>query len=188
MRFALVVLQAIGAGSVFLGSVASAALISATTGVAKDVWPTIDTQQAGYSVIRFPYASNVNTYNKTTMLELVNTLRQTHDLGALEYHDALLSVAQNHAKFQASFKVVTHADTGGLLADRIAARTSTPWHGFRVLAENVGAGIAGEKEIIDAWASSPGHLANILHPKIQYMGVGVSSGYWVQDFASFGSI
>ncbi|KAJ2556393.1 hypothetical protein EV175_002035 [Coemansia sp. RSA 1933] len=119
------------------------------------------------------------------MLELVNGLRQSYGFGILEYSDALLKAAQDHAEFQASFKVVTHADTGGLLADRLAA-LGILWHNKSVLAENVGAGATSEKEIIDAWAASPGHLANILHPDLQFMGIGVSNGYWVQDMASFG--
>ncbi|KAJ1667063.1 hypothetical protein IW140_002274 [Coemansia sp. RSA 1813] len=185
MHYFMWIAQAIGFGYIGLALVAPAPP-SVVMGVARDMWPTISTQQAEYSVVRYPYASNVNTFNKARMLELVNGLRMTHGLGTLEYHDVLLKVAQGHAEFQAAFRVVTHADTGGLLTDRLAALGGS-WHGNSVIAENVGAGAVGEKEIIDAWTASPGHLANILHPEIQYMGVGVSDGYWVQDLAHFGA-
>ncbi|KAI9502717.1 CAP domain-containing protein [Coemansia spiralis] len=117
------------------------------------------------------------------MLGLINDLRRSQGLHAVEYNDKLLRLAQNHAKFQADFKVVTHADTGGTLGERLSALGFT----WNVLAENVGAGASNEKEIFDAWSKSPGHLANLLQPDVRYMGVSVNNGYWVQDFASSGS-
>ncbi|KAJ1798252.1 hypothetical protein LPJ59_002621, partial [Coemansia sp. RSA 2399] len=85
------------------------------------MWPTIGSQQADYSVVHYPYANDVNTFNKTKMLELVNGLRQTHGFDALKHNETLHKAAQGHAEFQASFKVVTHADLKGLLADRLVA-------------------------------------------------------------------
>ncbi|KAJ2454185.1 hypothetical protein EV183_001670 [Coemansia sp. RSA 2336] len=123
---------------------------------------------------------DVNNFSLAKMLCLVNDLRSQHDLYPLVYHSKLLRLAQEHARFESSHQLVTHNDSAGQLGDRLT-RLGFPW---TVLAENVGAGASDEVRIMKAWANSPHHLANILHPAIRYLGVGVSNGYWVQDFAA----
>ncbi|KAJ2721421.1 hypothetical protein GGI07_003986 [Coemansia sp. Benny D115] len=114
------------------------------------------------------------------MLCRVNRIRQAHGLYPVVYHHQLMTLAQKHARFQSTYRVVTHADDAGQIGDRLSAL------GFQwgLVVENVGAGINDDDGISDAWENSSGHLANILHPDVRYMGVDVSRGYWVQDFAS----
>ncbi|KAJ2877278.1 hypothetical protein GGH93_000019 [Coemansia aciculifera] len=76
--------------------------------------------------------------------------------------------------------VVAHADASGFVGERLT-ELGYQWS---LVAENVGAGTNSEVDIVEAWSKSARHLANILHPDIRYMGVSVSNGFWVQDFAS----
>ncbi|KAJ1797176.1 hypothetical protein LPJ75_007095, partial [Coemansia sp. RSA 2598] len=89
-------------------------------------------------------------------------------------------LAQRHAQFQSKYRVVTHADNAGRIGDRLSALGFS----WSVILENVGAGANGDSEIVDAWVNSPSHLANILNPDVRFIGVAVSSGFWVQDFAA----
>ncbi|KAJ2156476.1 hypothetical protein GGF46_005157 [Coemansia sp. RSA 552] len=118
--------------------------------------------------------------NMTKMLCLVNNLRSTHNLYPVVFHSKLMTLAQDHAAFESSHKQVTHNDGSGQIGDRLT-RLGFQWS---VLAENVGAGTPDEQVIMDTWIKSPHHLDNILHPEVRFLGVGVSDGYWVQDFAA----
>ncbi|KAJ2443785.1 hypothetical protein IWW46_002351 [Coemansia sp. RSA 2440] len=122
---------------------------------------------------------SVNSFSMAKMLCLVNNLRVSHNLYPLVYHDKLIHLAREHARFQAANHIVTHNDGAGQIGDRLT-RLGFQWN---ILAENVGAGAPDETSIMNAWANSPRHLANILHPDIRYLGIGVSNGFWVQDFA-----
>ncbi|KAJ2218993.1 hypothetical protein FB645_000654 [Coemansia sp. IMI 203386] len=115
-----------------------------------------------------------------SMICKVNKLRLNKGLVPVVYHGQLLQLARRHAQFQSEYRVVTHADNGGRIGDRLSA-LGFSWN---VILENVGAGANEDSEIIDAWAKSPGHLANILNPDARFMGAAVSNGFWVQDFAS----
>ncbi|KAJ2851482.1 hypothetical protein IWW36_001121 [Coemansia brasiliensis] len=123
---------------------------------------------------------DVNNFSLAKMLCLVNDLRSQYDLYPVVYHNKLLRLAQEHAQFESSHQLITHNDGAGQIGDRLT-RLGFQW---TVLAENVGAGASDEVQIMKAWTNSPRHLANILHPTIRYLGVGVSNGYWVQDFAA----
>ncbi|KAJ2713396.1 hypothetical protein H4R19_002276 [Coemansia spiralis] len=125
-------------------------------------------------------AGTVNGFDRELMLALVNSERAARSVSPVAYHDALMQLAQDHAEYQATNRVVTHADTSGPIGDRLTRL------GFRwtMVAENVGAGAPNEDAIMAAWAGSSRHLANILHPAVKYMGIGVSNGFWVQDFAA----
>ncbi|KAJ1825341.1 hypothetical protein GGH91_001152 [Coemansia sp. RSA 2671] len=144
-------------------------------------WPTLSSSQSNYEVMYFPQnPATANNFDMANMLCLVNKLRKTKGLYPLVYHDSLMQSAQTHAQFEANYRVVAHADESGHVGERLTAL------GYRwsMVAENVGAGTDSEADIVDAWTKSAGHLANMLHPDIRFMGVSVSSGFWAQDFAS----
>ncbi|KAJ2462304.1 hypothetical protein GGI02_005492, partial [Coemansia sp. RSA 2322] len=155
-----------------------------TAGAAKKYikdWPQLSSSQVSFDVMYFPQnTATSSNFDRANMLCLVNKMRREKNLYPLVYHDSLIKLAQAHARFQANYRVVTHADDGGEMGDRLSA-LGFDWG---MIAENVGAGVNGEAEIVDAWSKSAGHLANILHPDIRYMGAGVSNGFWVQDFAA----
>jgi uncharacterized protein YkwD len=43
---------------------------------------------------------------------------------------------------------------------------------YKTWGENIAAGQATPKEVVDAWMASPGHKANILREEFTHMGVG----------------
>ncbi|KAJ2069022.1 hypothetical protein GGI13_007064 [Coemansia sp. RSA 455] len=104
----------------------------------------------------------------------------SNDLYPLVYHKTLIQSAQTHAQFLANYRVVAHVDENGFVGERLTALG----YQWSLVSENVGAGTNSEVDIVDAWSKSAKHLANMLHPDIRYMGVSVSNGFWVQDFAS----
>ena len=62
--------------------------------------------------------------------------------------------------------------------------------GARRAAENIAYGNVSAEEMMKKWMSSSGHRANILDPKLAYVGVGAArsgDGNWyaVQDFLGF---
>ena len=59
--------------------------------------------------------------------------------------------------------------------------------GARRAAENIGGGNVSADEMMKTWMNSRAHRANILNPKLRYVGVGAARGrdgrwYAVQDF------
>ncbi|ORX74018.1 hypothetical protein DL89DRAFT_280518 [Linderina pennispora] len=144
-------------------------------------FPNLEPSQGDSDVIYFPQnPSTANAYNMANMLCLVNRLRTGHGLHPVVYHESLLTLAVRHASFQARYRVITHADSGGQIGERVTA-LGFDW---ALLLENVGGGADNEYAIMDAWSKSPGHLANILNPSIRFIGVHVTNGFWVQDFAA----
>ena len=62
--------------------------------------------------------------------------------------------------------------------------------GGRRAAENVGGGKISAEGMVKEWMASRAHRANILNPKLHYVGVGAARGkdgrwYAVQDFLGF---
>ncbi|KAJ1961402.1 hypothetical protein GGI12_003269 [Dipsacomyces acuminosporus] len=144
-------------------------------------WPSLITAVTGEKVIYYPDSSvTTSSFNAANMLCQVNIIRMSRGLYPVVYHERLMKLAQGHSRFQSRYKVVTHADSGGPIGDRMNA-LGFEW---RLLLENVGAGASNENGIVDAWKRSPGHLANMLNPDARYMGVDVNKGFWVQDFAA----
>ncbi|KAJ2453959.1 hypothetical protein GGF42_003710 [Coemansia sp. RSA 2424] len=172
--------------TVVLGATKSGSSYSAslTAGSAKGHipnWPTLSSSQASYDVVYFPQNIAIpNDFDMAKMLCLVNKLRVSRNLYPLIYHRSLIQSARMHAQFLAKYQVVTHADENGRVGDRLTMLG----YRWRLVAENVGAGSNSEEGIVEAWSKSAGHLANMLHPDIRYMGASVSKGFWVQNFAS----
>lgn len=52
-----------------------------------------------------------------------------------------------------------------------------------IVAENIAWGYPRSEQIVDGWLNSPGHRRNMLHPRIEEFGVGITQGprgpYWV---------
>jgi uncharacterized protein YkwD len=54
--------------------------------------------------------------------------------------------------------------------------------------ENIGSGFRTAEEMVDGWMNSRGHRANILDPRVVYLGVGIALDeedriHWVQIFS-----
>ncbi|KAJ1644965.1 hypothetical protein J3B02_003138 [Coemansia erecta] len=162
-------------------SIQSPRIVASSASAVISNWPQISSSQANLEVIYFPQnKAYANYFDMASMLCKVNKQRVDRGLVPVVYHGQLLQLAQRHAQFQSRYRVVTHADNAGQIGDRLSA-LGFNWN---VILENVGAGANEDTEIVNAWVSSPSHLANILNPDVRFIGAAVSNGFWVQDFAS----
>lgn len=120
------------------------------------------------------------------MASLINTARARERLGFVT-HDLLLDrAAQTHVADLAARAVLSHGsgpDNVLTVGDRVTAQGYT----WSLVAENVAFGQRDPTEVFEAWMTSEGHRANILHPDITQFGFGGASNhigpYWVQVFA-----
>ena len=63
------------------------------------------------------------------------------------------------------------------------ARVRNAGYNDCIVAENIAWGYPRSEQIVDGWLNSPGHRRNMLHPRIEEFGVGITQGprgpYWV---------
>lgn len=112
------------------------------------------------------------------VLNLVNKIRKQHGLDPVTWSGQLAKAARTRSgEIKKKF---SHKRPNG-----------KEWYTVSDLAygENIAAGQANARKVVDAWMNSPGHKANILKPEYKTMGVGlfISEGsdytyYWVQEF------
>ncbi|KAA0233450.1 MAG: CAP domain-containing protein [Actinobacteria bacterium] len=115
-----------------------------------------------------------NPYDNLAVAELVNQSRAQYGRAGLRMHGELTAKAQDWAEYLARIGYLKHSN----LSDGVSA----PW---QMLGENVGYG-PSIQSVHNAYLNSPGHRANILDTRYNYMGTGVAwSGsrvYTVQVF------
>lgn len=115
-----------------------------------------------------------NPYDNLAVAELVNQSRAQYGRAGLRMHGELTAKAQDWAEYLARIGYLKHSN----LPDGISA----PW---QMLGENVGYG-PSIQSVHNAYMNSPGHRANILDSRYNYVGTGVAwSGsrvYTVQVF------
>ena len=124
----------------------------------------------------------------TTMLCMVNNLRQTEGLPALGYNSDLESVARSHSNDMASMDTLSHTGSDGTSP---AQRIGSCGYDGNASAENVAYGSSDLNQIFNMWKASPGHLANMMDPTMTHFGFGYSTGsdgnvYYTQDFGGDG--
>lgn len=129
------------------------------------------------------------------ILELVNEARRHgrqcggRSLAAthrLTWNDALAAAAIKHSGEMARLGTFSHTDrAGGGVGDR-ARHQGYAW---RVVGENIAAGLASPAQVVAGWLASPGHCANIMAPDFAEMGAGYVMDpqselgiYWTQAF------
>ena len=95
----------------------------------------------------------------------VNAVRAQAGLPPLAVHSQLTSVARSWADSQASVNAISHNPS-------LTGQVAGAW---TLVGENVGTGpqVGG---IMDAFVASPSHYANIVEPRFDYIGVGVTWG------------
>lgn len=95
----------------------------------------------------------------------VNAVRAQAGLAPLQVHSQLTSVARSWADAQAGVNAISHNPN---LAGQVAG-------GWSLIGENVGTGpeVGG---IMTAFVNSPSHYRNIVEPRFDYIGVGVTWG------------
>jgi hypothetical protein len=95
----------------------------------------------------------------------VNAVRAQAGLPPLQVHSQLTSVARSWADRQASVNAISHNPS-------LTAQVAGAW---TLVGENVGTG-PEVAPIMDAFVASPSHYANIVEPRFDFIGVGVTWG------------
>ncbi len=103
--------------------------------------------------------------------------------------NAKLNVASDkHALDMATYNYFSHTGRDGSQPWDRMTREGYIW---RNAGENIAAGYATTRAVVDGWLKSPGHCANIMNPNFKEVGVGYAYGasstykhYWVNDFGT----
>ena len=97
----------------------------------------------------------------------------------------LNDAAGDHARDMARNRYFEHrGDDGSQPKDRVRRAG----YESRLTGENIALGPESAEEVVAGWLASPGHCQNIMDPRFQDIGVGLSVGrgrgqiYWVQSF------
>jgi len=128
------------------------------------------------------------------MLQRVNALRAApRSCGAkgrfpaappLRWSAPLAEAALGHTREMAARGVLTHDSADGR---SLSDRADAAGYAWRALGENVAAGQASIARVVDSWAHSDGHCANLMGPRFTELGVACmlqeSSGrrWWTMD-------
>jgi uncharacterized protein YkwD len=94
--------------------------------------------------------------------------------------------AAAHARDMARKNFFDHRGSNGSQPkDRVLRAGYEP----RLSGENIAFGPESAEEVVAGWLDSPGHCANIMEPRFEHIGVGLSTRkrnrtYWVQTFAA----
>lgn len=108
------------------------------------------------------------------LMHHVNQQRLAHGLKSLSPNAQLTAAAQGHARAMAEGDCFSHVCPGGTrLTDRLA-RAGYP---YRMAAENIAAGMASPKDVVESWMNSRGHRRNILNAEAREAG----AGYFLLD-------
>ena len=95
----------------------------------------------------------------------------------LVWNDKLAATALAHSRDMAAHDYFDHVDrSGGAVAQR-ASRHGYPW---RVIGENIAAGLGSPQQVVAGWLASPGHCSNIHSPDFTEM----SAAYAINDEAA----
>ena len=108
---------------------------------------------------------------ETALLERINSVRAEHQLSPLRIDRVLVRTARAHSGRMLRQGVFGHGDFAG----RMRALRGR----FPLLGENIAWGsgsYASARSLVKAWMASPGHRANLLHPRFRRIGIGAPVG------------
>ena len=121
------------------------------------------------------YSSAINSAN---IISLTNAARAGVGLTPVVYNGQLASAAQSKANDMALSEYFAHTSPTGV----------TPWYWIRsagytytYAGENLAVHFSEAEDVTAGWMASPSHRANILEPRFEEIGVGVSYGRY-QDY------
>jgi len=118
---------------------------------------------------------------RTSVLCLLNQVRENHGIPPLEFNESLRRSASVHSVSMVRSRTLSHYGPGGSTVTTRVVRAGylASASRFRV-AENIGAGAGQEfgspRAIVSAWMRSPAHRENILDRGLRDFGVGVARG------------
>lgn len=121
----------------------------------------------------------------TQVLRSTNELRQARGLPALKLSAELTVAAEAHACDMARKDFFSHTGSDGSDIRRRITRS-----GYRgcLFAENIAWGYNTTAQAMAGWEGSPGHLKNMLHPRVKELGLALAldgrTPYWSMVLAS----
>ena len=94
-------------------------------------------------------------------LDEVNGFRAANRKAPLTRNPLLDRAAQRHAQAMADRDFFSHTGADGSI---IGQRVSDAGYNWRLVAENIAAGMRDPKQVVKTWIDSPGHRQNMLLP------------------------
>jgi uncharacterized protein YkwD len=146
-------------------AIAALMVVGATRSAAADPLP----DAAAASIGPAPEATT-----QQNVFVYTNAHRARYRAQPVRYHYALAVAAQRHANDMASRNQMTHTGSDGSNPGQRISRAGFRWTSW---GENVAVGYSSSSAVVWAWLNSPGHRANLLNPRFQWMGVGIAWGH-----------
>ncbi len=123
--------------------------------------------------------ANVNEM-ATEIAAGLNQSRRANGEAPLQFNRKLGRAAMRHACDMLANDFFDHRGSDG---SNSQARVTTVGYDACIVAENIAWGYPRPEQIITGWMNSPGHRRNMLHPRIEEFGIGITQGprgpYWV---------
>lgn len=123
--------------------------------------------------------SNVNQL-ATEIAAGLNEGRRANGEAPLRFNRKLGRAAMVHACDMVVHDFFDHSGTDG---STIQTRVRNAGYDDCIVAENIAWGYPRSEQIISGWLNSPGHRRNMLHPRLEEFGIGITQGpkgpYWV---------
>ncbi len=99
----------------------------------------------------------------------LNKFRVANGLSRLGFDNRLAMAATGHANAMAAADFFSHTGTNGSSISKRVSDAGYPW---RLVAENIAAGMLGGDEAVAVWIDSPGHRKNMLTEGLTHAGIG----------------
>ncbi|MDG1479351.1 MAG: CAP domain-containing protein [Myxococcota bacterium] len=138
------------------------------------------------------------TTKEEKVVELINEARATPtDCGSQGSFEAADPIAMDphlqcagryHSLWMSDTNSFSHESPGGDLGEDPWARIDSTNFAGAAVGENIAAGYASARDVVDGWLGSDGHCANLMNPDATLTGVGYYKGngeythYWTQNF------
>ena len=110
----------------------------------------------------------------------LNASRRANGEAPLRFNRRLGRAAMTHACDMLVNDFFDHRGSDGSSSQ---ARVRQAGYQDCIVAENLAWGYPRPEQIISGWMNSPGHRRNMLHPRIEEFGIGITQGprgpYWV---------
>lgn len=126
-----------------------------------------------------PGRASIRTLDTATLC-LMNAERRARGLRPLRADRALRRAARGHANTMVRRHFFDHVSpSGSTMMARVRAASYLRHAGAYSVGENIawgGGSLGTPRAIVRAWMKSPGHRANLLHPRFRDVGVGIAAG------------
>jgi uncharacterized protein YkwD len=103
------------------------------------------------------------------VLVALNKFRVANGLSRLDFDNRLATAATGHADAMAAADFFSHTGANGSSLSKRVSDVGYPW---RLVAENVAAGMQDGGEAVAVWIDSPGHRKNMLTAGLTHAGIG----------------